>query len=558
MKQYKSVLDEVIDSAGETPLSYGITTGEVIDSNDPEQKGRIKIYCPAYGDIRAQADHIPWASYCAPFAGITVDATAGPEEDTTGGVMSYGTWAIPNIGAIALVMLIDGLPNRRVWVGCLPGEYFQHTMPHGRYLSDSKVPLSSTEQPIEPLATNMNEAFSSKIESYEYGTRVIDRQVAAIKPENIGDTVRYSEISDERNFVIERSNGQNTEFNQGYSASGRSSIYSTTTPGLHSWSMDDDPNNCRIRLRTATGHQIIMDDTNERIYVGTAKGNTWIEIDEKGTIDIYSSEDTSIRTDGDLNLSAGKSIRMAAQNGIHMASGSEIRMHSAESMHIRSDGDLKIHSPNTVSEIDGDLAFKVGGKVSLKAKSLAIETSENVNVLATDLIIKTNGYNFDGSGINVLTELGAGTNVIANGLVFASDVLSPTRSLNIHEHFYTAPKIPETPPFTIQPTMPSFPTGGTSSPSITADPTAPADDAADELPAYFNSRTPTHEPFPRSYLDKEMTDKEEAGESTLDLFERVNVDDISSISEYDYDDPNVGKRSDQRSVDFERNEKWRR
>lgn len=545
------------ESSDERAYELGITSGKVVDVNDPLQRGRIKVFCPTYGDVASEIEHIPWASYCAPFAGVSVNPTTGPDEDTTGGVMSYGTWAIPDVGATALVTLVDGLPNRRVWIGCLQGDYFTHTMPHGRFKADSKVPLSSTEKEVEPLASNAREAFNNNVDSYEYGTRIIDRQVSAISAESIGTAVTYSEEPDDIDFNIDRSDGKSTKFTQGYS-NNRSSIYSTTTPGRHSSVMDDDPQNSRIRFRTATGHQVILDDTNERIYIGTALGNTWIEIDGKGTIDIYSSEDTSIHSDGDLNLSAGKSVRIAGAKGIHLASGKDIRMHSKESTHVRSDGDLKMHSPNTVSEVDGDLAFKVGGKVSIKSDSVAIETDGNINLKATDLMIKTNGYNFNGTGINVVGELGAGTNVIANGNVFGSDCISPLRSLNAHEHFYIAPKIPEPPPSTIGTTFPSFPSGATSTPTVIGAPDTAADDEAKELPAYLVSRSPTHEPFPRSYLNKDETDKEQAGESSLELFDKLNVDNIATVTEYGYDDPNVGRKSDQRSIDFDRNEKWRR
>ena len=39
---------------------------------------------------------------------------------------------------------------------------------------------------------------------------------------------------------------------------------------------DDKGKSNQIRLRTSTGHQILMDDDEGIIYVATASGNAWV------------------------------------------------------------------------------------------------------------------------------------------------------------------------------------------------------------------------------------------------------------------------------------------
>ena len=61
-------------------------------------------------------------------------------------------------------------------------------------------------------------------------------------------------------------------------------------PG-HSFVMDDGDEigeNQLIRLRTASGHQLLMHDTEGIVYIANASGNAWIEMNSEGRIDIYS------------------------------------------------------------------------------------------------------------------------------------------------------------------------------------------------------------------------------------------------------------------------------
>ena len=79
-----------------------------------------------------------------------------------------------------------------------------------------------------------------------------------------------------------------------------------TTPGRHSLIFQDNPENGRVRIKTADGHQVILDDANERIYVSTCSGKSWFEMDRDGHIHAYGSESLSLSAGADINLIAGK------------------------------------------------------------------------------------------------------------------------------------------------------------------------------------------------------------------------------------------------------------
>ena len=49
-----------------------------------------------------------------------------------------------------------------------------------------------------------------------------------------------------------------------------------------------------MRLRTSTGHQILMDDKKGIVYVATASGNAWIEMDNTGNTNMFSAGNFSV------------------------------------------------------------------------------------------------------------------------------------------------------------------------------------------------------------------------------------------------------------------------
>jgi len=430
------VIDEILEVTGADESFTNITIGEVVDTNDPQQMGRVRAVCPAMGDTRQQAlKHIPWAMYGSPFGGVNEVTARGRGNDKSEGPVSYGMWAIPKIGSQVLIMCIDGNPAHRVWLGCLPGQFFPHTMPHGRYSAKPSAgnpegPLTSTENPIEPLHGNLSEAFSggsaAARESFEFRSRGADNQVAHLTPEEIAARVKFSKLADDRDEIISEADGESLNHSQGYSRSNiapnktfsntggvnyDSHIYAWTTPGFHALHMDDRAESCRMRFRTTAGHQIILDDTNERVYISTAQGKTWIEIDEKGTIDIYGEQDISIRSDQDVNISAGKSIRMKANDGIHMIAGDEIRLHAkAEGndlngdlgLHFKSEEDIHIESVGTFDLLTGGLTrIQIGSTLELTSGNTEIQTgtlditSGNTNISTSTLSVASSAFQLD-------------------------------------------------------------------------------------------------------------------------------------------------------------------
>ena len=94
-----------------------------------------------------------------------------------------------------------------------------------------------------------------------------------------------------------------------------------TSPGRHYMAMSDVDEFCRMRWKTTEGTQILLDDTNERIYISTARGRNWIEIDEgNGKIYFYTASKFNVHSENDLNLYSSENINIVAKKRINIQS----------------------------------------------------------------------------------------------------------------------------------------------------------------------------------------------------------------------------------------------
>ena len=142
-------------------------------------------------------------------------------------------------------------------------------------------------------------------------------------------------------------------------------------PG-HSFVLDDgdiDGNSKLARLRTSTGHQILLNDTDGMIYVGTASGNAWIEMTNNGDIHVYNKGSLNIHSEGNFNVHAGGNINMEATGGINVSSmgAGGIKVQAAE-------GGIDIYSEaGTNNESAGQNHIKSGTNIRLTSADENIE-----------------------------------------------------------------------------------------------------------------------------------------------------------------------------------------
>lgn len=405
--------------SAKTSFSDIIAIGTVVSTNDPMQWGRIRAVVPAWGDSHDhKVEGLAWCMYVTPFGGNTSVGTRGAGVQQTEGGIAYGMWAIPKVGAQVVIMSLDEEHQQRLFMGCVFDAFSNNTLPHGRWISEDHPeltnkpkakpygPFSAGDKLIQPLASNIQKAFGNTDHALEWQTRASDYAVSRVDVSQL--SYATSKVQDDKGT----DNGSGWISTQGYQSSrfhptGRSSttdknydsqVYSLTSPGFHSMSMDDRMENCRMRLRTMSGHQILMDDTNERIYISTAQGNNWVEMDQSGNIDIFSSSRVSIRSASDINLTSDASIRMHAKDGIHLHSDTDTKIFSRTGIHVKSEDKLFVQS-------NGDANFKVGTVLNISSQGAThVNSGQQLNLTGGKAINVRAGGNILLTGSQILSN----------------------------------------------------------------------------------------------------------------------------------------------------------
>lgn len=288
--------------------------GVVVDTNDPQQMGRLKIWVPAIDGDSYNIIDLPWAIYISPVAGQTLDYPAGPDASVTAGYASYGLWSIPKSGSLVIVGFLYGDANRRIYVGSYFRDHGNRSMPVGRNRTDlSQTPISDTFDPIEPQTTNLNAQFRGQFNASEAKTRGgYERTVAQDKTDKDG-------VEGYQTAPID---GTDERGNPRY----ESQTHVWSTPGRHALIFQDNPKTGRVRIKTAAGHQIILDDANERIYVSTAQGKSWIELDQDGRVHLYAADSVSISSGGNFNVTAAGNLSLNAGGDVNIQAGGTLKL----------------------------------------------------------------------------------------------------------------------------------------------------------------------------------------------------------------------------------------
>lgn len=308
--------------------NFNIVDGVVVDTNDPQQMGRMKVWCPAVDGPNYKIENLPWTTYVSPLAGQTLNYPAGGSGAIAPGFHSYGFWAIPKRGAQVLVAVAYGNVNRRYYLGSVFGDHGNRSLPAGR--NKEGGPTTDTLDPVQPQRENLHAQFDGKLDAPQARTRgMYERQVA--QDADIKDgTEGYHE-----NMVVAPLSDEITEYD--------SQTYCLTTPGRHVILFQDHPEDARVRIKSAEGHQIIMDDANERIYISTNEGKTWVELDSDGHVHMYGAASVSVSSGGDINFTAAGSFNATAGKDMNLSAGGHARLTGCDDVSL-SGGVLNITS----------------------------------------------------------------------------------------------------------------------------------------------------------------------------------------------------------------------
>lgn len=338
----------------------------VVNHLDRKYMGGLEVEILKYtssGSTPERTGQLANVRYLMPFYGVSPSRGLTDNDGYEYTQKSYGMWMVPpDIGTKVLCVFAEGDINMGYWIGCIPDDYMNFMVPDGR---------ASTERTTDQTPQNLQGAklpvgeYNKKLETGE----LVDPTLFK-KPYNkdftnilevqglIFDEVRGTTTTSARREIPSAVFGVNTPGQRDRrpgspkvevgSAPDKLSIPANRLGG-HSFVMDDGdanfirkthpedgppeyvnkeigdpggdetiPQNELLRFRTRTGHQILLHNSEDLIYISNARGTAWIELTSDGKIDIHAQDSISIMTENDFNFTAERDINFEAGRNINM------------------------------------------------------------------------------------------------------------------------------------------------------------------------------------------------------------------------------------------------
>jgi hypothetical protein len=329
--------------------------GRIKSTADPLRMGRLGVNIIAKtGTLTPKFEQLTWASYLSPFYGAKsregISTTSAYDPQSNG--HSYGMWFVPpDIDTDVLVIYVEGNQKEEnaFWLGCVQQPVMNHMIP-GHAANDQAM-----EPPPPPSSTTTEDLYGTK----QVPAGEINRKIWKDAQPGVVGTGYYpvnDKLADQlktQGLIKDPIRGTTTSSAQ---REAPSQVFGINTPGRiradsrtipieidtnsafietpvdrdpgHSFVMDDGDEtgeNQLTRIRTASGHQLLMHDTEGVVYIANASGNAWIEMTRDGRIDIYAGAGgINLRTDGDFNLHSETNINFHAKRSINFSSQQDV------------------------------------------------------------------------------------------------------------------------------------------------------------------------------------------------------------------------------------------
>jgi hypothetical protein len=384
------------DPAAKADGSSGVTIDPgpyeavVVKHVEGTRSGQMLVYIPDFGGVKTDPDSQVLVSYCSPFYGKTFgtdsqdsDSNGTDAQWSTG--QSYGMWMVPpDIGNKVLVIFAAGDRGRGYWIGCIYDSPTHQMVPAiGRNVGTTTKPPNPADglpvdnnSPVVEAYTGSKEASTPDAITatpryvHQYQNTVLVNQ--GLNKDKIRGAISSSSLREAPSNVygISTPGPSLTKTQQTNSAIGEDSKQAVIArKGGHTFVMDDgdkDGNDQLIRLRTSGGHQILMNDKEEILYIASATGLQWFEFSKNGSINVYAKGGINMRSEGTINLhgevgvniSTPGTLKMHGDSGVKITSSQSVAVNALASITVASDGTLKLSASGTTT-------YAAGGPISI-------------------------------------------------------------------------------------------------------------------------------------------------------------------------------------------------
>lgn len=349
----------------------------VVSHLDPTYMGVLEVEILRPSGASASEGQLHQVKYLSPFYGVTKlnDTASDPNQnDYNNTQQSYGMWFIPpDVGTTVVVIFIDGDPKRGYWMGCVQDENMNFMLPgmaatqqtvetnspdsagrqgrapageYNKLLNNQPGDPERLPKPVHPLKAALEEqgllmddirGITSTSARRETPSMVFG--ISTPGPLDKRNGARQGPIGKAEwainNAYMSRLGGTSFVMDDGDDKFLRKTPAGEGPPvyaAVEAGETDGDPtipHNELVRIRTRTGHQILLHNSEDLIYIGNARGTTWIELTSNGKIDIFAEDSISIHTAGDFNVTADKDINMTAGGKMNVNLGGTLEVQNA-------------------------------------------------------------------------------------------------------------------------------------------------------------------------------------------------------------------------------------
>ena len=388
----------------------GIVIGEVKANAHPASMGNLSVFIPTFADNSRPNDKSQWRQvrYCTPFYSRTEVQGSGDSSIVTKNTSGM-VYPCPDIGTKVLCFFPEGRNQDGFWFACAPDTYMMQSIPEPAFTSNITTQPGQIRGTKAPggefndidFKTDKKTNYLSPKRAFDKNTHDILKtqgidqdEIRGLTSSNYmretpselfgittkGRRINKSsvDVADDKNIISKLKQGADLSKAQADTVEGR-----VARKHGHSLVMDDgdiEGNNNLIRFRTAAGHQILLHDTEDLIYIGNSKGTSWIQMDADGQLDVYSKTNINLRSKN-INMHADSSIKMHAGNNIQIVAAKTLQLEGGTLAHMYSDGQAQMYGAKSVDikssstlNVDGNkVGIKASGNMDLQATCLALQ-----------------------------------------------------------------------------------------------------------------------------------------------------------------------------------------
>jgi hypothetical protein len=463
--------------SGNRPGSGGPYEAIVVNHLDPAYMGTLEVELirnTGSGNNPERTGQLHTVRYLSPFYGVTPNVATANNDGYEWTQKSYGFWAVPpDIGTKVLVIFAEENTAYGYWIGCIQDNFMNFMLPDSRASTELTTPATPPE--LQGLKLPVGE-YNKRTE-----TGAGANPTKFLKPYNKD----FSQVLEIQGLITDEARGLSTSSAR---REAPSMVFGMSTPGpldkrpgaprfplgnenatAQQWTnrlggssfvMDDGddkyirreppsegppnyvnrelgeqggdptlPKDEHVRLRTRTGHQILLHNTEDVIYIANARGTAWIELTSDGKIDIHAQDSISIMSNNDINFTAERDFNVEAGRNINMRADGRW----GRNQHIY---DGKENGRITMeSKFDTEILVEQDYKLSVRRKSdtlvldemkTTVQNDYNVHTSRSMFLTADNNFNLI-AGVNIYQTSGgtnhtlAGASIIENAGVNISN-----------------------------------------------------------------------------------------------------------------------------------------